>query len=177
MASVLSRAENDPFRDLALANRHEAGSDDGTPGSACKRDQRTASGVDEVRGEVRRIARVLVVDDDEGVRRQLRYLLEDEGYTVEVAATGSGALTALEDDGFDVVILDVRLPDVSGIEVFEAFRRRANAAKTIIVSGYLVDEEIARAEHRGAHFLAKPVDSDRLLKLLQSLERARGDTP
>jgi len=127
-------------------------------------------------GTVRRFARVLVVDDDDGVRRQLRYLLEDEGYEVEVAATGAAALTVATESRFDVVILDVRLPDVSGIEVFEAFRRRSETVKTIIVSGFLVDEEIAKAEDRGAHFLAKPVDSSRLLSLLALLE-PKGETP
>ena len=120
-------------------------------------------------------ARVLVVDDDEGVRRQLSYLLEDEGYAVEVVATGEAALAAARASSFDIVILDVRLPDVSGIEVFESFRKSSGSIKTIIVSGFLVDEEIAAAEGRGAHFLAKPVDAGRLLKLLAMLERTKGD--
>lgn len=123
----------------------------------------------------RRFSKVLVVDDDEGVARQLCYLLEDEGYEVEVAATGRAALAAANDATFDVAILDVRLPDLSGIEVFEAFRLRASSVKTIIVSGFLVDEEIARAETRGAHFLAKPVDAMALLDLLSRLEGGKGD--
>lgn len=136
----------------------------------------TAAGPDET-ALARRFKRVLVVDDDDGVRRQLTYLLEDEGYEVEAAASGSAALATAAEADFDVVILDVRLPDVSGIEVFEAFRRRSDSMKAIIVSGFLVDEEIAAAEGRGAHFLAKPVDSDRLLSLLARLERAKGDAP
>src|SRR5258708_1037802 len=130
---------------------------------------------DEGPGVLKRFSGVLVVDDDDGIRRQLSYLLEDEGYHVEVVATGLAALSAAQESSFDVVILDVRLPDVSGIEVFEAFRRRSDSIKTIIVSGFLVDEEIAAAEHRGAHFLAKPVDSTRLLSLLATLERAKGE--
>jgi CheY-like chemotaxis protein len=123
----------------------------------------------------KRFSRVLVVDDDEGVARQLCYLLEDEGYEVEVAKTGRAALAAANEGSFDVAILDVRLPDLSGIEVFEAFRLRASSVKTIIVSGFLVDEEIARAETRGAHFLAKPVDAVALLDLLSLLESGKGD--
>lgn len=123
----------------------------------------------------RRFTKVLVVDDDEGVARQLCYLLEDEGYEVEVAATGRAALAAADESTFDVAILDVRLPDLSGIEVFESFRLRASCVKTIIVSGFLVDEEIARAETRGAHFLAKPVDAMALLTLLSRLESGKGD--
>lgn len=123
----------------------------------------------------RRFFRVLVVDDDERVARQLRYLLEDEGYEVEVAATGESGLAALKESTFDVAILDVRLPDLSGIEVFEAVRAQAAAVQTIIVSGFLVDEEIASAEARGAHFLAKPVDATALLTLLSRLERGKGD--
>jgi CheY-like chemotaxis protein len=125
---------------------------------------------------LKRFSRVLVVDDDDGVRRQLCYLLEDEGYHVQAAATGLSALSVLDHARFDIVILDVRLPDVSGIEVFEAFRQRPQPIKTIIVSGFLGDQEIAAAETRGAHFLAKPVDSQRLLTLLASLQRAKGDT-
>lgn len=135
-----------------------------------------AAGPDEA-ALAKRFKRVLVVDDDDGVRRQLTYLLEDEGYEVEAAATGSAALATAAEANFDVVILDVRLPDLSGIEVFEAFRRRSESMKAIIVSGFLVDEEIAAAEGRGAHFLAKPVDADRLLSLLARLQRSKGDTP
>jgi ActR/RegA family two-component response regulator len=123
----------------------------------------------------RRFSRVLVVDDDEGVARQLRWLLEDEGYQVEVAATGALGLVAIRESTFDVAILDVRLPDLSGIEVFEAVRAQAASVKTIIVSGFLVDEEIASVRTRGAHFLAKPVDATALLSLLANLERGKGD--
>jgi DNA-binding response OmpR family regulator len=118
---------------------------------------------------------VLVVDDDDGVRRQLTYLLEDEGYHVRAASTGYAALSAASDASCDVVILDVRLPDLSGLEVFEAFRRRSEAVKTIIVSGFLVDDQIADVQTRGAHFLAKPLDGGELLSLLDRLERAKGD--
>ena len=186
MPHGVSIAYGEPIRAAALvasvsAPRRGLDGDDSNPttklGSGALDAKEGAAGPEE-----RAVARVLVVDDDEGVRRQLCYLLEDEGYDVEVAASGAAALAVAAASSFDVVILDVRLPDVSGIEVFEAFRRRSEMVKTIIVSGFLVDEEIAAAEGRGAHFLAKPVDSDRLLRLLARLEldrpaRVKGDTP
>ena len=168
----------DPVRDVALAPRRTPDSDDADAAASRKRADRSATAAGPGDADpTARFSRVLVVDDDDGVRRQLSYLLEDEGYEVQVAATGSAALSVLEAHAFDVVILDVRLPDLSGLEVFDTFRDRSRSVKTIIVSGYLVDEEIAAAEGRGAHFLAKPVDSDRLLKLLAKLERAKGDAP
>lgn len=194
MAHGVSIACGEPIRAAALvaavvAPRRGLDGDDSNPttkpsSGAHERtlDAKEGAAGPEERALARRFARVLVVDDDEGVRRQLCYLLEDEGYDVEVAASGAAALAVAAASSFDVVILDVRLPDVSGIEVFEAFRRRSEMVKTIIVSGFLVDEEIAAAEGRGAHFLAKPVDSDRLLRLLARLEldrpaRVKGDTP
>ena len=170
-----------PVRDLvAFAPRREPDGDDSDSSSTkLERASPGAAGSPEVTRHVTPApqARVLVVDDDEGVRRQLSYLLEDEGYAVEVVATGAAALAAARASSFDIVILDVRLPDVSGIEVFESFRKSSGSIKTIIVSGFLVDEEIAAAEGRGAHFLAKPVDAGRLLKLLAMLERTKGDAP
>lgn len=173
-----STAYADPFHDVVFAPRRGPDGDDAdsTESRKSRAERPVATGPSDA-VPARRFSRVLVVDDDDGVRRQLSYLLEDEGYDVKVAATGSAALMVAQEHAFDVVILDVRLPDLSGIEVFEAFQSRSTSVKTIIVSGYLVDEEIAAAESRGAHFLAKPVDSDRLLKLLALLERAKGDAP
>lgn len=176
MAHGARAALGERFYAMVLAERHGGDGDDSKPTSKVAAGVGTAVATEE-RALARHFARVLVVDDDEGVRRQLCYLLEDEGYEVEAAATGQAALDVSAASSFDVVILDVRLPDVSGIEVFEAFRRRSEVVKTIIVSGFLVDEEIAAAEGRGAHFLAKPVDANRLLTLLARLERTKGDIP
>ena len=61
--------------------------------------------------------RVLVVDDEPGIRQSLSGVLEDEGYAVETAATGEACLEALPAGGFDLVLLDIWLPGMDGMEV------------------------------------------------------------
>ena len=61
--------------------------------------------------------RILVVDDEEGIRQTLSFVLEDEGYEIVTASNGSEALTNLSADSFDVVITDLRMPAPDGMEI------------------------------------------------------------
>ena len=70
-------------------------------------------------------ARILVVDDEYGVRSGIRQILELEGYEVEEAATGEEALTLLRDQSFDVGLLDYRLPDMDGLTIQRTIRARS----------------------------------------------------
>jgi len=110
--------------------------------------------------------RVLVVDDEPGIRRQLTFLLEDEGFDVTAVESGSLALKAAEEASFDVVILDVRLPDIPGTRVFSTLVDRGAQSHVIIISGHAVQDDVRDARSAGAQFLSKPLDTQRLLELM-----------
>src|SRR5947209_8253191 len=114
MRTELREAEKDPeereWRAIILSGIQRPSFAPADP--KCRPD--LAQALDETSSPVSHSSRsVLVVEDDHGLRRQLTYLLEDEGYTVEAVGTGSDALAISAERRFDIVILDVRLPDIS----------------------------------------------------------------
>jgi DNA-binding NtrC family response regulator len=116
-------------------------------------------------------ARVLVVDDEKNIRRTLAMVLEGEGYTVEDAQSAEEAMARLADGGLDVVLLDVKLPGISGLEALE--RVGGRDVPVIMISGHATIEDAVRATKLGAFdFLEKPLDRDRVLvSVRNALER------
>ena len=80
--------------------------------------------------------RVLVVDDEENIRLVLRTLLKRHGYDVEAAAGGEEALSLVESFGPDVVITDVRMPRMGGMDLLSTLRAKGNDATVIVMSAY-----------------------------------------
>ncbi len=110
---------------------------------------------------------VLVVDDDPQVRHTLRGVLEDEGHAVIEATDGARALEALEQRRFDVVLLDVNMPGMGGLEALEMIREAAPQTGVIMVSGEGTIATAVQALRRGAFdFIEKPVDPEHLLQVL-----------
>lgn len=104
--------------------------------------------------------RILVTDDSEVARALFRRLLTRRGYIVEEAATGAAALEAVDADPPDLMLLDLRLPDIDGSEVLRQLRteRDLDALPTIMISGELDGEVAAACLDLGANdFLMKPV--------------------
>jgi len=102
---------------------------------------------------------VLIVDDSAAVRAIVGGLLRDAGYVVQEAEDGASALRLIEGGGFDVVISDLRMPEVDGFEVLEAVKSRALGPEVVILTGtHAKDMNCAiRALRLGAHdFLTKP---------------------
>jgi CheY-like chemotaxis protein len=80
--------------------------------------------------------RVLVIDDDESVRTVIRYLLESFGYACETAADGRSGLVRFDEGGWDLVLTDLEMPEVSGWEVIETIRQRAPTMPLVIITAY-----------------------------------------
>lgn len=120
-------------------------------------------------------ARVLLVDDERDMLDLSRDLLEAEGYTVATAESGEEALAALGRAPFDVVITDLRMPGMGGLEALAHIRRLDPNLPVIVVSGYLSDECRARCRGDGAfECLQKPVDLALLLhRLAAACDRRR----
>ncbi len=102
-------------------------------------------------------ARVLVVDDEERMREIIRKELERKGYIVDQAACGEDAITAAERLNYDVVLLDLRMPGMTGLEALAKFRELAPAPEVIIITGHGTIDTAIEAMRLGAyHYVTKP---------------------
>jgi two-component system nitrogen regulation response regulator NtrX len=119
---------------------------------------------------------VLIVDDEAEIRDSLQSILAEEGYLVTTAATAGEALTLLADAIYDVVLLDVWLPDRDGLDALSDIRQMdsAHIPEVVIISGHGTIEAAVRATKLGAYdFLEKPLSLDRTLIVLKNAINAR----
>ncbi len=117
-------------------------------------------------------SRVFIVDDDEQVRTLLRRLLSRAGYAVEEYGMAEGALQAIRANPPDLVLLDLKLPDRSGLEVLEQIRESLDTRllPVVMLTGQGTREDRLHAQRAGVtDFLAKPVAADELLPRVRSL--------
>ncbi|MFA6438472.1 MAG: response regulator, partial [Bacteriovoracaceae bacterium] len=121
----------------------------------------------------RHIANVLVADDEFDFRMILQSFLESEGHTVTTAEDGADAINKLQEKPFDLVLLDIRMPRVDGIEVLQFIKQQYIDTQVIILTA-VNDVRIAvECMHLGAfHFLTKPYSVDELQSLVnRALEK------
>ena len=118
---------------------------------------------------------ILVVDDEPSIRRTLREILDYEGFGVEEAADGQGAIAKFRESRYDLLILDIKMPKMDGIEVLEVAREEAPDMPVIMISGHGTIETAVQATKRGAFdFIEKPPDLNRLLLAVRNaLNRGR----
>src|SRR5208282_2099773 len=119
---------------------------------------------------------VLVVDDEVEIRASLEEILREEGYGVASAATAAEALVLLEDAPYDVVLLDIWLPDRDGLDVLGDIHRQAadTRPEVVIISGHGTIEAAVKATKLGAYdFLEKPLSLERTLIVLKNAVEAR----
>ena len=119
---------------------------------------------------------VLIVDDEPDIRSTLDSILREEGYLVTTAGTAGEALDLLRDAAYDVVLLDIWLPDRDGLDALAEIREldRANVPEVIMISGHGTIEAAVRATKLGAYdFLEKPLSLARTLIVLKNAMQAR----
>src|ERR1700753_2875055 len=103
------------------------------------------------------VGNVLIVDDESGIRESLGAILRDEGYAVRVAATAEECLALLDETNFDVVLLDVWLPQMDGLAALERIGERETRPVVVMISGHGSIETAVRATKPGAFgFVEKP---------------------
>jgi DNA-binding NtrC family response regulator len=108
--------------------------------------------------------RILVVDDEPDIRESLEMLLENEGYTVDLAATAGEGLQRMESRGYDLVLLDLMLPDRSGLDVLHDVRERDRETPIFMLTAYGSVEAAVSALKMGANdFIPKVGDNEKLL--------------
>src|SRR6187401_1182090 len=122
--------------------------------------------------------RILIVDDDAGQRSLLNSFLTSQGFDTVPVASGERALEVLRSQQFSMMISDVRMPGISGLETLRRARQEHAVLPVLLVTAYADIREAVGAMRDGAvNYLAKPIDLD---ELLSSVRRATGltkDTP
>ena len=111
--------------------------------------------------------RVLVVDDESGIRLLLSETLEMEGFEVSAAEDGQASLDRMAAGEFDLVITDIHMPRVDGMEMIRRMRAWGRKEKVIILTGTPLQEEfLSRSAPQVAAQLCKPVEMDALLEVV-----------
>lgn len=110
-------------------------------------------------------ANILIVDDEEVVRlSHLRCLLGTDCNT-QVAQNGNEAIRVMEQHPFDVILLDLRMPDLNGLDVLKVIKERWPTSEVIIITGYPSIESAKEAVRLGAYnYLAKPLEPNQIIK-------------
>ncbi|UCE67248.1 MAG: response regulator [Candidatus Zixiibacteriota bacterium] len=112
--------------------------------------------------------KVMVIDDEPIVGKRLKPALEKSGYEVEVYETGAGALKRIEEKDFDIVVTDVRMDEIDGMDILARVTAKAPRTKVIIITGYATIELAREALVKGAFdFIAKPFKPDDLREIIQ----------
>ena len=120
------------------------------------------------------MAKILIVDDETPIRRTLRDILEFEQYEVEEASDGLECVAKVQKDKYDVVIMDIKMPKMDGIEALERLQILSPETPVIMVSGHGTIDTAVEAVKKGAFdFISKPPDLNRMLITVRNaLERA-----
>src|SRR5262252_3612362 len=113
---------------------------------------------------------ILVVDDEPTMRLFIAEALRDLGHTVKVARDGAEALAQLEDQVFDLVITDVRLPRADGFAILQEVRKKSASTDVVLVTAYgTVTDAVRAMKERAVQYLAKPFELDDLLKIVEAV--------
>ena len=109
------------------------------------------------------MARILVVDDEPGIREFLQIMLEREGYEVSSAVNGTDAISRFKKKKYDVVIADIRMPKVSGLEVLSSVKEISPETNVIMITAHASFESAVEAMNAGAYdYITKPFNVDEI---------------
>jgi DNA-binding NtrC family response regulator len=113
--------------------------------------------------------KILVVDDDESIRLTMKVILEDEGYLVDMAVNGREAIKMTQKTNYNLALLDIRLPDIEGVELLKLIKDGLPRLRKIMVTGYpSVQNAVAALNKNADAYLIKPVNLDELLTVVKS---------
>jgi two-component system nitrogen regulation response regulator NtrX len=116
--------------------------------------------------------RLLIIDDEASIRSSLQGILEDEGFAVKTAATGEEGLALLQKQNFGMVLLDIWLPEMNGIDVLRCIRKLDSPPQVVVISGHGTVETAVRATKLGAFdFLEKPLTLEKVVLTVKNALR------
>ena len=117
--------------------------------------------------------RILVIDDENIICDACHLILSEKGHTVDRCLTGKTGLPAIERGDYDVILLDMKLSDIDGMDILEAVREKTPAPCMIVMTGYSTMSNAVQAMKLGAtDYLAKPFTDD---DLIEAVEKACTD--
>ncbi|MCU0469348.1 MAG: sigma-54 dependent transcriptional regulator [Arcicella sp.] len=121
------------------------------------------------------MAKLLIIDDEKAIRGALRDILEYEGYTIEEASDGEQGLELVTQNDYDVVLCDIRMPKIEGLDLLQKATEMGKGAQFIMISAFGNVETAVEATKRGAFdFISKPPDLNRLLVTVRNaIERGK----
>jgi two-component system nitrogen regulation response regulator NtrX len=115
------------------------------------------------------MSRILIVDDEPGIRQSLKGVFEDEGFPTDVVSSGEECLKKIADTVYDLVLLDIWLPGIDGIETLRRLREISPAARVIMISGHATIATAVTATKLGAYdFIEKPLSLDHTLLIARN---------
>jgi DNA-binding NtrC family response regulator len=115
-------------------------------------------------------SKILIVDDEKAIRDSLKLVLDDEGYETEIAQDGGEALVKIESDDYDVVITDIKMPNVDGMELLGKAAKLSPNSFFIVMTAYASVKTAVEAMRVGAYdYLIKPIEFDDLLLRIKRL--------
>jgi len=122
-----------------------------------------------------RVVEILVLDDDPDTGEVLKHYLSKEGFKVEVVCSPSAGLKLIAKQQFHVVILDLRMPEMNGIEVLNAIREKDRDLAVIVLTGYpSVESAVASLKGGVSDYVEKPIDRDHLIEVVRNVVRQKG---
>ena len=111
---------------------------------------------------------ILVIDDDEDIRKVLSKILKDNGYSVNSAETGGEALRKTEEKFYNLALIDIRLPDIDGVELLTKIKETKPKMRKIIITGYPTLKNAVEALNKGADaYIMKPLNMDKFLATIK----------
>lgn len=112
-------------------------------------------------------AKILIVDDDENIRKVLMAILEDKGYDTEAVGTAREAIKKTDKKFYNLALIDIRLPDMEGIDLLMKIKDTTPRMRKIIITGYPTLQNAVDAVNRGADaYITKPFDVERVLSTI-----------
>ncbi len=119
------------------------------------------------------MAKILVVDDEERFRKTMTRILKENGFQVDEASDGLSALEKMAEGDFDVVLLDMKMPGLSGEETFQNIVQQGFDVETIFLTGHVsAQDAIKNIQHGAFSYLLKPASIPEILKTVrQAMER------
>jgi DNA-binding NtrC family response regulator len=121
--------------------------------------------------------RIIIVDDDEGIRQTLTAILQEEGYQVDTAESGKEAIEKINAKFYNLALIDIRLPDMEGIDLLKEIKETVPRVRKIIITGYPTLQNAIEAVNSGADaYVLKPFDMEKVLKIIgEQVKKQQGE--
>jgi DNA-binding NtrC family response regulator len=122
--------------------------------------------------------KILIIDDEDVICKGCKQTLEKDGFEVDYAKDGIIGLAKLHDKDYDIVLIDLMMPQIQGMSVLDATRKYDPNIVNIIITGYATEQVIAEALKKGAYdYLAKPFSANELRDIIKRALQAKKNIP